>query len=295
MDEASSRFVDRIAVDKLVQEKLAKVHHYPARPLPPPTAFAGTLDYGTHQLISYPAERPRGTVLFVHGLFEDQREIYGFLFSGLRRLGYSIALYSLPHHYERKSPDSQFGGELFFSADITRTRQAFLQAAAELGALFARLRQKSTGPVYLAGFSMGASIALLLSTLVEGLDGVCAINPPAVFPDLIWSSPLCRTIRADLETAGVTADMVATYFRDIDPHTIDRNLATPGRILMIQALYDLVTEQRQYEALANTWQFPHRMKYNAGHLNTLRVPRLADDMAKFFDALPACPRRNQWS
>jgi hypothetical protein len=72
-------------------------------------------------------------------------------------------------------------------------------------------------------------------------------------------------------------------------------LATPGRILMIQALYDLVTEQRLYEALANTWQFPHRMKYNAGHLNTLRVPRLADDMAKFFEALPARPRGNQWS
>jgi pimeloyl-ACP methyl ester carboxylesterase len=292
MDEASSRFVDRIAMDKLVQDKLARVHHHPAQPLPPPMAFAGTLDPGGAHLVSYPVDRPRGTVLFVHGLFEDQREIYGFLFSGLRRLGYSIELYSLPHHYERKSPDSLFAGEFFFSADVVRTRQAFLQAAAELSAILARLRQESPGPVFLAGFSMGASLVLLLSTLVESIDGACAINPPAVFPELIWTSPLCRTIRADLETAGVTADSVGRYFRDIDPISIDRTLADPGRILMIQALYDLVTEQRQYEALANTWKFPHRIRYNAGHLNTLRVPRLADDMVRFFDALPVRTRES---
>jgi len=292
MDEASSRFVDRLAMDKLVQERLSKVHHYPAQPLPPPMAFTGNPDAEMPYLGSYPVEEPRGTVLFVHGLFEDQREIYGFLFSGLRRRGYSIELYSLPHHYERKSPDSQFGGEFFFSADVSRTRQAFLQATAELSAIFARLRQQSTVPIFLAGFSMGASIVLLLSTLLKDLEGACAINPPAGFPELIWTSPLCRTIRADLETAGVTAGMVATYFQDIDPIAIDRTLADPGRILMIQALYDLVTEQRQYEALAKTWQFPHRQMYNAGHLNTLRVPRLADDMARFFDALPARRRES---
>jgi hypothetical protein len=124
------------------------------------------------------------------------------------------------------------------------------------------------------------------------MDGVCAINPPALFPELIWTSPLCRTIRADLETAGVTADRVASYFKDIDPISLDRTLVDPGRIVMMQALYDLVTEQRQYEALANTWQFPHRIRYQAGHLNTLRVPRLADDMVKFFESLPARTRES---
>jgi len=285
MDEASSRFVDRLAMDKLVQEKLAKVHHYPPHPLPPPAPFMGMREPEAGQLISYPVAGARGTVLFVHGLFEEQREIYRFLFSGLSRQGYSVELYSLPHHYERQSPDSQFSGEFFFSADLARTRQAFLQAAVELRGHFARLRRETDVPVYLAGFSMGASIVLLLSTLLEGIDGACAINPPAVFPELIWTSPLCRTIRADLETAGVTPDVVATYFQDIDPVALDRGRINPARILMIHALYDLVTEQRQYEVLANTWGFPHRIKYQAGHLNTLRVPRLADDLGKFFAGL----------
>ena len=292
MDEASSRFVDRLAMDKLVQEKLAKVHHYPAQPLPPPMPFAGTLDPESRHLVSYPVEGARGTVLFVHGLFEDQRDIYRFLFSGLRRLGFSVELYSLPHHYERQTTDSQFSGEFFFSADVARTRQAFLRAAAELGGILAGLREQTKGPVFLAGFSMGASIVLLLSSMVGTIDGACAINPPAVFPELIWTSPLCRTIRADLEAAGVTAEVVATYFQDIDPIAIDRRLVDPGRILMIHALYDLVTGQRQYEALADTWGFPHRIKYHAGHLNTLRVPRMADDMGRFFAGLAARTRES---
>lgn len=285
MDEASSRFVDRIAVEKLLSEKLARVSHRPElrddltpAALPRPAA-------DRVQLVSYPAESPRGTVLFTHGLYESQRDIYNFLFSGLRRHGYTVELYSLPYHYERKPAESLFSGEYFFSANLVRTRLAFLQAVDELRGCLRRLHRERGHPVYLAGFSMGGAITLLLAASLQALEGACVINPPANFPELIWTSPLCSTIRADLERAGADQSDVATWFHDIDPLHVRAEALDRRRVMMVQALYDLVTAQEQYDELASAWRFQHRAVYPAGHLNTLRVPRLADDLARFFDGL----------
>jgi pimeloyl-ACP methyl ester carboxylesterase len=293
MDEASSRFVDQIAVEKLLREKLAKVRHRPAGVPEAGLAASPTHALAPVPLRSYPAEHPRGTILFVHGLFENQRELYGFLFSGLRRNGYSVELYSLPYHYERKPEESLFSGEYFFSADLARTRQAFHQALGELRACLARLRRERNHPIYVAGFSMGGALTLLLAASVRqqdgGLDGACVINPPCNFPELIWRSPLCATIRADLVEAGAGRDDVAAWLRDVDPLHVGAGAVDKGRVLMVQALYDLVTDQQRYEELAQAWQLQHRTRYAAGHLNTLRVPRLADDVARFFDNLPRLP------
>jgi pimeloyl-ACP methyl ester carboxylesterase len=284
MDEASSRFVDRIAVEKLLTEKLARVSHRPElRDLTPAALPRPPAD--RVQLLSYPADRPRGTVLFCHGLYESQRELYGFLFSGLRRHGYTVELYSLPYHYERTPAESLFSGEYFFSANLVRTRQAFLQAVDELRGCLRSLHRERGHPVYLAGFSMGGAITLLLAASLQALEGACVINPPANFPELVWTSPLCSTIRADLERAGADQSDVATWFRDIDPLHVRAEAVDRRRVMMVQALYDLVTAQEQYEELASAWRFQHRAVYPAGHLNTLRVPRLADDIARFFDGL----------
>jgi pimeloyl-ACP methyl ester carboxylesterase len=280
MDEASSRFVDRLAVDKLL-EKLSKVHHRQPKPLP--DALAPVCESEGLRLRSFPASEARATILFAHGLFEDQSEMYGFLFSGLNRLGYAIELYGLPYHYGRKPADSQFSGELFFSGNLYRTRQAFLQASLEMSEAYRRLRREGERPVFLAGFSMGGTIALQTAVRLGDVPAVCMINPPAGLADLIWTSPLCQTIRADIEADNLDHAAVAAYFRDIDPLFSGVGAVDRERVLMIQALYDLVTRQEQYEAFAEAWQFPHRHKYNAGHLNTLRVPRMAEDMARFFD------------
>lgn len=280
MDEASSRFVDRLAVDRLLQEKLSRVHHRQPSPVPeatPPLCESPSLR-------SFPAAEPRATVLFAHGLFEEQTDIYRFLFSGLNRLGYSVELFFLPYHYQRKPADSLFSGEFFFSANLYRTRQAFFQASLEMGESYRRLACASQHPIFLAGFSMGATIALQAAGQLEGVPGVCLINPPAGLADLIWTSPLCQTIRADIETDGLDHAAVAAYFRGIDPLFVGVGSIDRERVLMIQALFDLVARQEQYEALAEVWRFPHRLKYHAGHLNTLRVPRMAEDMARFFDS-----------
>jgi hypothetical protein len=66
------------------------------------------------------------------------------------------------------------------------------------------------------------------------------------------------------------------------------------RILLIYALYDQITLDEQYQALASRWALSEVLRYKAGHLNTLRVPRLAEDLVRFFDhLLPGAEKRSK--
>ncbi|MGC4068737.1 MAG: hypothetical protein QM784_29630 [Polyangiaceae bacterium] len=151
MDEASSKFVDQLVLQRLVTEKLQAVKHAPRVPLEalfeePLSAFVANTERGSHgerwhgELIGlespvrceyaenrtisvavHRAPEPRGNLLLVHGLYEDNRNIYGFLVGELNRLGYSVFLMTMPFHYERTPATSRFSGE-YFSAPILAER-----------------------------------------------------------------------------------------------------------------------------------------------------------------------------
>lgn len=314
MDEASSRFVDQLVMDKLVREKLEKVHHYPTVKLDQinPDLFNdfSSIDrnavfercslsgesvmkspvyceYKENQTVrikSFNAKNPRATILFMHGLFEDNRDIYTFVFKELNKAGYSIKLMTLPFHYERKPAESLFSGEYFWSADIIRTRNAFKQAVYEMYQSYIWLKNNSTDKVFVAGFSMGASVSFMMSVLCSEIDGLFVINPAAALSDIVWESPLCRTIKQDFLASGYSLEDLSKIYRQFEPVSSD-GLINRDKIFLVYALYDLVNDQIHYQRLIEKWKLPNYLAYKAGHLNTLRVPRLADDIASFFNKI----------
>ena len=315
MDESSSKFVDQLVQGKLLDEKLRRVTHFPEGGLTadPPDLFH---DFAAHRAralptatdtsegyrFSSPVESahpendvcevvvhrcptPRACVVFQHGLFEDNRDIYGFLFKGLREKGFEIHLSTLPYHYHRKPEASLFGGEYFWSAHYQRTRAAFRQAVYELDLLQRMVQSRSGLPAYVAGFSMGGCVALLLASLRADLPGVAAINPATTLSGIVWDSPLCSTIKADYQSAGYSVSDLQSAFASFEPLGA-ASIALPlDRLLLAYALYDQVTSLGQYQALVSGWNLPRTLELKAGHLNTLRVPRLAGDLAHFFDTL----------
>lgn len=315
MDEASSRFVDQIVLEKIVNEKLARVHHYP-------TVSLSALDsdifsdfstieriadvrQGKHRnyleikspledgyrenqfapVITYNARDPHATILFMHGLFEDNRDIYKFLINGLNKSGYSVNLMTLPFHYERMPEGSLFSGEYFWSADIIRTRRAFKQAVYEMYQFYNWLKLNLDHPVYIAGFSMGACIALMLASIYHEFDGLFAINPAVSLTSNVWDSPLCKTIKEDYLTAGYSFEEIKGIYSRFEPVSVTLAQMEIRKISIAYALYDVVTEKHLYESLVKKWNLKNVIQYKAGHLNTLRVPRLADDMIHFFGSL----------
>ncbi|MDC7221807.1 MAG: alpha/beta fold hydrolase [Spirochaetales bacterium] len=313
MDKRSSIFVDQLAMEKLVEEKLSKVHHAPEShlcekstplygsfPSIPPTA-EWHKKVGTHwQMISpveysdennhlipitiSPADIPHSSIILVHGLYEDNREIYQFLIKNLNNLGYTIYQTTLPYHYDRTPPLSSFSGEYFWSANIDRTKRAFEQAVAEIYQLINDLKSCNNHPVNLLAFSMGGGVTLSLLSLVPNISKVFLLNSICSLSAVVWDSPLCKTIKNDLLIEGYSLEEIVEAYSSFEPLDLLKQHSLSDRVALGYGLYDQITSVEQYEGLIKKLNLNKTFPYKSGHLNTLRVPRIARDIHAFFSA-----------
>ena len=317
MKESSSRYVDQITLEKLVTEKLEKVHHYPHTGLQFPKALfddwsgyreqvelalpksgspisigKNLLQFQSMSLCEHDenhgipvhcfmSESPVCNLVFYHGLFEENREIYYFLFSNLNRLGVNVYLCTMPYHYERMPSQSAFSGEFFWSAYFERTRNAFKQAVYDLHMIARWVATQSTLPVIPGGFSMGGSVALIYGAIEASDHGVVALNPAVSLSEIVWDSPLCRTIKSDYMHAGYAMPQLQSAYREFEPICYSTPKTPIDRIFLGYGSYDLVTAPDLYRTLVAHWQLPHYREYKSGHLNLLRVPRVANDVFSF--------------
>ncbi|MGB6032650.1 MAG: alpha/beta fold hydrolase [Bacteroidota bacterium] len=313
MNEASSKYVDQIAIQKLLKEKLTRVHHSPgesgssydtgfedfATSANPPNgvreskrdsftelSFRSSLSskYEESNQVRcrvFPAKEPTGEILFVHGLYEDNMQIYDFFIALLNEQGMNVYLLVLPFHYKRKPGESTFSGEFFWSADVDRSAFAFKQAVYDLAQLYQYVKARTGRKVWIVGFSMGGGVALRLASLLA-LDGVFVINPVCNITELMWNSPLFSTIKADLEENNQTFDMIKERYSQLEPLNVGDVEISRENVVLGKGLYDQINDPANYDLLAERWGVKHVLSYKAGHLNILRVPKMAVDIARFY-------------
>lgn len=314
MNEASSKYVDQLVLEKLITEKLQLVHHYPGKNIDLTTSvfdliqgienkqlpefqksdsgfvFKSVINSGYEEndvcpVFSFECENPIASIIFTHGLYEDNRKIYGFLFDSLNRSGLNVYLCTLPYHYERKPKKSLFSGEYFWSADFGRTRNAFVQGVFDVFSLYSFIMARNNHSVYLTGFSMGGAVNLVLGAAVREIKGIVAVNPAASLSEIVWDSPLCKYMKNDFLEAGYTWEQLKNVCKTFEPVSIDIDLYNSLRFMICYAVYDQVTSPDIYRQFIEKWNIRNVHEYKAGHLTTLRVPRLAQDIFNFISAL----------
>jgi len=312
MDEASSRFVDKIVMDKIVSEKLSQVCHAPEADIeelsrdiykgfdvlskksieivhsakdsllfksPIESAFPENSEVPVKISLS---ESSKAKVILVHGLFEENRDIYTYLIKNLNRFGYDIYQTTLPFHYERTPSQSLFSGEYFWSANIQRSRFAFNQSVTELFQLYKYLKAQDSAPVYIVSFSMGGGVAQSLMSLTDELDKVFLLNPTCSLSAIVWDSPLCQTIKNDLIKCGWSLKEIIEIYSHFDPATLLSKKDLSAKTAIGYGIYDMITQEYQYKELIAKLRFTNNYEYHSGHLNLLRVPKLGADIHAFF-------------
>lgn len=311
MNESSSKYVDQIATEKLLLEKLTRVHHAPdpaadwsqagfadfaqLAPLPQqvheiPQGKITLLHFPSplqtsfpenNQVICriYPARQAQADLVFLHGLYEDNLEIYHYFITLLGSHGIRVTLLELPYHYERQPAASQFSGEYFWSGNLLRSALAHKQAVYDLYQVCNYLRQSARGPFGIAGFSMGGGISLSLAALVP-LECLFLINPVCNISELVWSSALFNPIREDLQANGIDFATLKTRYQAYEPLEAPVGQTDSQRIFLARSLYDQINDPGNYDLLVARWDLQNVLAYKAGHLNILRVPRLASDVAE---------------
>ncbi len=319
MNESSSKFVDQFALEKLLNEKLSKVHHYPERSLftedksfftdfkkidlnpgvitinqadlchqvvKTPSLLDGPYPENNHIYLHFhPTANALGNILLVHGLFDDNRMNYNFLIQLLKEADFNVFLFILPYHYERKPALSLFSGEFFWSADLYRSQHAAIQAVFDLKTATGLVASLAPLPTMIAGFSMGGCVSLRYFLLENRVAGLFLINPVTRLSQLIWESPLLHTVQTDLEAAGYDLNRAQTYFQSIDPiNNFNSGLAT-NQIAIGYSIYDQVIQGWAYQQFIAQFGLKNVFSYHAGHLNILRVPKLANDITQFFHSV----------
>lgn len=227
------------------------------------------------------AKESVGEIVFVHGLYEDNMEIYKFFISMLNEQGINVHLMVLPYHYERTPKQSAFSGEFFWSADVYRSALAFKQAVYDLAQFYTYVKTKTGRPVWIVGFSMGGGIGLSLVSLIP-VNGIFVINPVCNITELMWHSALFSTIKNDLEANGLTVEYIQNMYSLYEPLNIKEIKISKDKVVMAKGLYDQINDPRNYDLFNQKWGLKHALSYNAGHLNILRVPKLAADIMNFY-------------
>ncbi len=230
----------------------------------------------------YPAKDSVGDIVFVHGLYEDNRDIYGFMISQLNAKGLNVHALTLPFHYERKPQASQFSGEFYFSGDAYRNSVAFKQAVTDVTQYYHHLKKSTGRSVWLTGFSMGGGVCLTIAGLVP-VDGAFVFNPVCNIAHLIWTSVLFEPVKSDLISVGFDQQDIAELYSEFEPLGFESPAISIDRVVLGWGLYDQITDPKNYELLKDTWNLEHVFTYKAGHLNILRVPKLAQDIAQFYE------------
>ncbi len=316
MNEQSSRYVDTIAINKIIESKLSKVRHNPQKSLfdlieanPFEDIDSINIEYldvryfsddnieklrfkspiktsykenDCVSVIIYDTPNAIGNIVFVHGLFEDNLSIYQFLITMLNNLGLNVYLMMLPYHHDRVPEKSVFSGEYFWSADVARSQWAINQAVYDLYATYKIVKDKSSLPICITGFSMGGCISLLLASVCNDIDNLFIINSVSVLSKLTWESKLLVNIKNELCEYGYELEDIKRAMAHFEPLTRNNNYLFEKRIVLAYGLYDQIVLQEDYEYLINNVKFHHVYEYSAGHLNILRVPKLANDILRTF-------------
>ncbi len=326
MNESSSKFVDQFALEKLLTEKLSKVHHSPHKSFfrKEELPFDGFEDAGfslktgevvfinnhsSHQVIRIPSSiitepypenshiylhfqrtaNARGNILLVHGLYDDNLLNYNFLIELLKAAGFNVFLFIMPYHYERKPAVSLFSGEFYFSADLFRSQHAAKQAIYDLKTAVGVVKHMVNLPTMIVGYSMGGCISLRYFMLENDPEVLFLVNPVTRLSELIWESPLLSPVRNDLEATGYNLEQAQNYFRAFDPVKNIGSHLVGEKIALGYSIYDQIVDEAKYLRFIEKFQFKNVYPYHAGHLNVLRVPKLSNDITLFFETMVKKP------
>jgi pimeloyl-ACP methyl ester carboxylesterase len=210
--------------------------------------------------------RPRRALVCIHGWGGGNWafEARAFPVDYFRRLGWDVLLFALPYH-GRRAPAGRRSGELFPSAHVVRTNEAFAQAVHDLRALAAWLGEQDVPAVGVTGMSLGGYTTALAATVMPELAAAAPMIPAVSMSDLMWRHGEGTPSRRRAAAAGVTRAHLDAVFRVHAP--TERPCVVPAaRRFIIAGRGDRITPPDQAERLWQHWGRPPIHWFPGGHL-----------------------------
>ncbi len=202
--------------------------------------------------VFYRPAAPKGAVIALPAWKESNLAGQGLLALALAKEGYAVLVMPLPYQVDR-ALEGRGSGEWTFSADLARTRAAFLQGAADVARASLWLEEQGFAARHQAvmGVSLGGHVAALAyGAYPERFGaGVFLLAGGDVSTALLTENRTTGRIRRALLERGVTSEEAVPLMRVIDGAT----WASPARgagVLVVGAKEDDVVPPANVRALA---------------------------------------------
>jgi Alpha/beta hydrolase domain containing 18 len=236
----------------------------------------------------------RGALVYVHGWLEPGPwpEQFFFLPHVSEALDIDVLHLQLPFHGERNPQSALFHGEFFWTGDLVRSIEAVRQSCIDARSLVAWLRAIGYREVGVTGFSMGASIAMVLACLDPTPDYMIPIVGHLQLSDAIENAPIFWRMKKDLERFGIDRDGRKEIFDQLGLERLRPRLA-PQRQLWIMARDDGYVTAPRVEEQWRAWGRPPIEWIPGGHMTfAFSLPRIIRRMKEFHAGLsaPASPQ-----
>lgn len=225
--------------------------------------------------------KPRPVALCIHGYLGGQyvAEERVFPVRWLVKIGFDVALFTLPFHGVRAEPGRR-GAPPFPGSDPRVTNEGFLQAMGDLGDFVAWLRSRGHPSVGVLGMSLGGYSTSLAATVIDDLAFAVPIIPLASLADFARDSGRLGAPGIERETQYAA---LAAVHQVVSPlHRTPK--VPPERVLVIAADGDRITPIAHARRLAKHFGAPLET-WPGGHLLQIGRSEAFRSMGRFLRPL----------
>jgi hydroxymethylpyrimidine/phosphomethylpyrimidine kinase len=203
------------------------------------------------------AARRRPRLLYLHGYMQPESYIEEFaLLAGMaRQLNVEVIQMQFPYHGRRTPRGARFSGELYWTADLVRSVEAWRQTLLDARTLLRYLRADDARPVGVAGLSLGGLLTLSLTCLEEHFAFSVPLIAHMDLGALVADAPVLGKMRRDLRSFGWSTQHFAAFVAGLGWDTLRPKLPL-DRILLIAASHDRFFDPRVVTTMWKRWGKP---------------------------------------
>lgn len=222
----------------------------------------------SHARHFFHGERPRPTIIALHGFWASPYWINAFMFElpWLFRLGFDVVLPTLPFHGGRRMKGAFFSGHGFVSPQLDQTMEAVAHAVSDIRVVMRELRARGVTTIGITGLSLGGYVSALMASIEPRLAFAIPNVPVVSLVDLLldWH-PLGELFRVAMHQHGLD---IAKARRLLAVHSpLSYKPALPkDRLMIVAGAGDRLAPPAQARLLWEHWERPWVYYFPGNHL-----------------------------